>query len=271
MIMAVKNILGWIRWIWNNKINFLKLIDKHSQFIIAVATTIGVIFVVFQIDNIKYQNKVLESTLRQEYRPMANLSFIYRAYLPSSPPQEIFEDNKMAKDDSVFLSIYKYTNNGKGPLIVIGYISFVSYKRLEIHIEPLTKLIEKQSIIFDTIYSEKRFKPVFPSESDSSMVYHKMKSNRLEYYFYNLFLYKDQDNNLYGTIHLIYCRYKNNEDFKKGTEPAVIVINEYFYYFNKEEHIKLLNYVTNIEKKIKKRTPTAQHSLSEAIGKPPFK
>lgn len=255
----------------NKIIDFLDRIQSLSQFIIALLAVIGAVFIVVQIDKIKYQNKVLESTLRQEYRPMADLNFIYRAYLLSSPSQEIFEDNKMAKDDSVFISVYEYKNKGKGPLIIIGYISFVSDKRLEIHVKPLTEMIEKQSIIFDTLHSEERFKPVFPNESDTSKVYHKMKSNRLEYYFYNFLLYKDQDYNLYGTIHLIYCRYKNNEDFKKGTGPVVTVINEYFYYFNKEEHIKLLKHIKNTEKKIEKRMPTARHSLSDAISKPPFK
>ena len=61
------------------------------------------------------------------------------------------------------------------------------------------------------------------------------------HYFYSVFLYKDQNDNLLSTVHLEYFRY--NDPYMLNMDFNQVLHNNYFHSYTVEDHNNIYNLI----------------------------
>jgi len=214
------------------------------NFLLLITAIIGTIFIVCELKEIRKQNELTELALRQGDKPLgiATTDTLFKKVAPS-------------QRDTTFVLSKSLTNKGTGLLIYIGAFSFVAYKQQDFYKKSLIEIIRGKELFFDLYFNERRLTPFLPNETNYKILvgWENIRPNTLKY-FYSVFLYKDQDGNLYHTVHLDYYRYIGIK--------YLHLTNSFFKAYTPNEHNSLHNYFINYSVR-----DFEYHPIADAIGR----
>jgi hypothetical protein len=170
--------------------------------VLALIGAIGLIFLLSELKELRRQNAFTERSLRQTYRPIGVV-----VTDPADPRAlELLMQQSEDAVDKFSLGIpYYLMNYGQGVLSYVGRFSLLSTEELDFRNEFLNGHFKKVEV--DHYYSYARRSTILPYEK---MPVPEIKSTALfknipyeeKYFVYSLFIYEDQDGNLYDTEHL---------------------------------------------------------------------
>lgn len=181
------------------------IFQVFASYLLVIIGAIGVFFILEELNEIKEQNKALlnqnltlERTLRQSYRPLgvARHSWEEKELMivryPSSDTKE--------KDKITFQIVNELKNQGKGLLSSLGFVYFLSNELINFRDKFLNG--EIAGVNFDPLPTFARRTPLLPGETQITVAECENVPFERRYFLYILFLYEDQDGNLYDTEHL---------------------------------------------------------------------
>jgi hypothetical protein len=237
--------------------SYLK-VQAFSSLAIAIGTGLlaligagGLYFIVDELEAIHGQNVILESSIRESYRPIGIASDH-----PETDSMGIieFKYSKEKLDRFAFMKTYYFENNAEGVLVYIGQISFVDSTEIDFRSAILSGEIE--SVNVDLHYSHIRETPIFGKGKRNldRMITSIMWEDLIfseRYYVYVLFFYEDQNGNLYDTEHMDVYPFKKAEITGSYVIAAIDTAGplhrrERYHYYNKDERLKLVEALENI-------------------------
>lgn len=241
----------------NMSIRCLKYIIAWSTLAIAIFTGLGLYFLIDELTELRKQNGVLENTLQQSYRPLGVLvnednrtQYLYIYYMPA------IRNGKWS-----FSTQPKILNKGNGLLIYLGSLSCLMNKEIDFRNKLLSNEID--SINFDGMYSYSRRTPVFVDSSLGLKIVWENLDFEKEYFLYSLYLYEDQDGNLYDTERLDVMKFQDSI-ITKTTDSLTFTypkLDTEKCYFKQLYHKYTLTEKNNLIKAIANKN----HPLSEIL------
>lgn len=240
--MNVIKIIG--RFIKKYWIMFWKKINNtfknYSNLTTLIVALLGLIFLWYELVQFAEQNALTEHSMKQTYRPLGVIN-------PDTTKIVVYN---YAYTDSTIDSIYTFDriknlrNLGKGFLFFIGSFNFNSYNLLNMN-KNIIQIINQNNfeIFHDRVVKDFRLKLLLPGGQKSVDTQCKWENliSKKEYYLYSVFLYSDQDGNLYDTVHLDHLRYDKPFTIKEKSLPRLT--NEYFHEYTKEEQNEAKNFL----------------------------
>lgn len=178
---------------------------------LAVIGLVGLIFIVSELKELRRQNSYIESSVRQTYRPLG---------VVHCDPEQPGKVNLVAgytpefKDKFALAIPYYVRNYGPGLLSYIGRFSYLSSQSIDFRSRFLGGDIK--TVVVDAYYSYARRTTLLPYDADGvSRIETEAIFNNIrfedKYFVYSLFLYEDQQGNLYDTEHLTVIPFLNAE------------------------------------------------------------
>jgi len=247
-------VISWIKkkWWWIKK---KWCFNAFFNFLLVVATGLGVIIVRKELIQLTEQNEVLELTSKQTYRPLGIIEkkgYYYNFVHPDS--FDICPDKKEESEKYSYFGCRKrFYNRGNGLLLLIGWFTFSSEKEINFGSKSLIDNIEQDNVditkkvLFDIRHQEARLKELFPAQTDSVSIIYELTPDKTEYYNYTAFFYKDQNNNLYDTVDLEYWRFIKPVSFSDSVlTPKIDIHNNFFHSYDTTEHNKLYKIILPI-------------------------
>jgi hypothetical protein len=223
-----------------------KILPSIPNYVIAITGIVGLVLVMGQLIQLKNQNKTLERSLSQTYRPLGVARFSWEKpamVILGYPPMEAKEKDKISFDFEL-----KLKNKGKGLLSYLGSLSYLSQNEIAFRSELLNGEID--SVHFDGMYTYARESPVLPDEIFETYGGWKNIPFKKVYFLYVLFLYKDQDGNLFDTEHLNVLNFQDPISTEKGisakfdaTENNMSYMKETYNTYSMDEKLKLCNFL----------------------------
>lgn len=233
----------------NNFDKKITLSNAISNWALVLVGIIGFIFVLRQLNEFKKQNTTLESTFKQSYRPLGV------ARTSWDDPQLIivrYPDIKSkSKDKFSFLHEFKFKNLGMGTLFLYGYVSYLSTENIDFRKELLSGTLTK-AVQCDTFFQYGRRYPILINEPYTLPVEHPNVPFERQYFSYTMFLYEDQDGNLFDTVHLEVLNFKDpistpdglNTEFDDTKSPYM---TESYKSYSLEEKQLICNSLKNVD------------------------
>jgi hypothetical protein len=223
-----------------------KILPSIPNYVIAITGIVGLALVMRQLNQLKNQNKTLERSLSQTYRPLGVARFSWEKpdmFILTYPPMEAKEKDKIS-----FGFVLKLKNKGKGLLTYLGSLSYLSQNEIDFRRKFLNSEID--SVHFDGMYTYARGSPVLPDEIFETYGEWKNIPFKKMYFSYVLFLYKDQDGNLFDTVHLDVLSFQDPISTEKGisakfdtTENNMSYMKETYNTYSTDEKLKLCNFL----------------------------
>jgi hypothetical protein len=226
------------------------------SFLMVLISIGGLYLVIIELDNLKEQNKLLNSSLMQSYRPLgilrhkdsneSNKDLIIVNFIPTGSKEKIS-----------FIDSLDFINKGEGILFFTGFIYYLSDTTINFRKTFLNSGIS--NIKSDEIFTYTRNYPIEPREKTNIEIFFENIDIRKTYYLYVLAFYKDQDQNLYDTQQLtVLCL---EEPSKSG--------EKYIGKFNKKSpgamHENYHLYISNEREKLIKRTREIELPISDYL------
>lgn len=174
----------------------IKLFNEYSSSIIALATVIGLLLVIPQINEFNEQNELLKRTLVQSYRP---IGFITQINKPNTHIRVIGLPPEGKKDKFTFTYNQSIINEGSGLLVNIGHLYYISKEKINFRKNFLNHEYDSTEIKFDGRFDYSRRTTLLPKDTGHVVLRFDDISFEDEYNIYLLFFYEDQDGNLYDT------------------------------------------------------------------------
>lgn len=219
---------------------------------LALIGGVGLIFLISELKELRRQSSYIESSLKQTYRPLG--------YARSSPddPQLIIVETLWTSEslDRFSFSIeYNIYNHGHGVLCYIGSFFLATTEAIDFRQQLISGVLD--SVNVDGRYPFTRRETILP--------YDKSNVSRVgafalfqdvpfaeKYFVYNLFLYEDQEGNLYDTEHLDVLPFQEPriEDEKiqvrlDKTEPSTS--RETYHAYSLAERKKLVDAIRRLQ------------------------
>jgi hypothetical protein len=225
-----------------NKPNWTDKLSSISTFIMLIVSIFGICFVIDELNNLKEQNKLLNSSLMQSYRPLgilrhkdsneSNKDLIIISFIPTDLKEKIS-----------FVDSLDFVNKGEGVLFFTGFIYYLSDTTIDFRKIFLNSGV--YNIRNDEIFPYTRNYPIEPNGKTNIEIFLENIDMRKTYYLYILAFYKDQDQNLYDTQQLTVLCFK--EPIKSGEKyvgrfdkNSSGSMHENYHLYKSEEREKLI-------------------------------
>lgn len=187
-----------IQWLHDNATVFTGV----GTILLAVIGALGLFLVLNELSELRKQNGYLESSLKQTYRPLG-----YACSNARSPDSMLVLVGWTDKSLDRFSFEIDYTifNHGQGVLCYIGSFFYATTKPIEFRRQFMDG--ELDSVNVDSRYPFNRLETILPydkinvSKTSATVIFERVPFED-RYFAYTLFLYEDQDGNLYDTEHL---------------------------------------------------------------------
>lgn len=175
-----------------------------------VVAAIAVVFLIYELREMRKTSNATNRILKQSYRP---IGFPRTGEDPHDV--NIGYNRGRAKNLFNFGFQVRLTNKGVGPLVYIGSFSYLSESPKNLRDGFLKGDID--SVVFDKVYNELRGKTILPGDFfEWTRVEWEDKEFKPVYYSYTVFLYEDQDGNLYDTEYCLRLEFREPK-FKNET------------------------------------------------------
>jgi hypothetical protein len=180
--------------------------------ILAATSIVGLVYIMSELAELRRQNSYLERTMRQSYRPLGvtrykqddtTRTWILISYSRAS------KANKICIDGRPILR-----NVGDGMLYYIGTLSRRFSEEHDFRCELLKGEIDTVSI--DGVPSWERREAIMPGSELSVLFHLDNLDHEVLCYLYTLFLYEDQDGNLYDTERLDVLHFEKDVELVDG-------------------------------------------------------
>lgn len=206
---------------------------------IAVFTAAAAIFVVMELRELRFQNTVLERTLKQTYRPLGLVKFSHA----DLEVRELLVGPSDRIDRFGLGYTLRLKNKGEGLMLYIGTFSYASPVKMDFRQALLEGQID--TLQFDGRYEYKRRDPILvDQEVVTDKIFLSLPVSDI-LYVYSLYLYEDLDGTLYDTEHLDVLRFKIPSAMDSIPVPKFIsqgsVSVDRFHTYTSEERERLVN------------------------------
>jgi hypothetical protein len=169
---------------------------------LALIGIVGLIFLIGELKELRRQNAFIESSLRQTYRP---IGVVYTDPTDPRALELLMRQSEKTVDKFSFGISYYLFNHGLGVLSYIGRFSRLATEEVDFRTGFLNG--DFKTVDVDHYYSYARRSTILPYEKIpiaeiKTTAFFKDIPFEEKYFVYSLFLYEDQDGNLYDTEHL---------------------------------------------------------------------
>jgi len=198
------------------------LMTGLGTFTIAITGVFGYFLLKDELQSLQLQNSQTEMAISQGYRPLGVVRFEHDkpdVMKPSTSPGSTKDRFGLGYNLEIF-------NAGKGPLLFLGYLRYVSDVEIQFRNRLLTRQLD--SVVTDQMYTYSRLKPILVSEYTTVLSNWGELSFKRIYYLYSLFFYLDQDGNLYDTEHLDVWRFRALMQNDTARVPPIEEKGSYF-------------------------------------------
>lgn len=179
-----------------------RIVTSIATAALAIIGLVGLILILSELKELRRQNSYIESSLKQTYRPLG-----YARTSPDDPELIIVEAlwTSESLDRFSFSMEYNIYNHGHGVLCYIGSFFLATTEAIDFRQQLINAVLD--SVNVDGRYPFTRRETILPyDKSNISRVGAFALFQDLpfaeKYFVYNLFLYEDQEGNLYDTEHL---------------------------------------------------------------------
>ena len=221
--------------------NFLSV---APNWIVAIMAIVGTIGLLCELTQFRKQNETLEKTLKQTYRPVGVVRHNFND-ATGKIGVRFYEASDVGHFS--FIMYPKIKNFGQGILTYLGSLSYLATEFIPFREKLLNGEIDE--VKFDGLLFEARRYPLLPG-GDPYEVKVNWENIPYEnaYYLYILFLYEDQDGNLFDTEHLELLPI-TAERIAKGIRPKLDqespggILRETYNSYNDSERQKLCQFL----------------------------
>ena len=182
-------------------------ISTIATVIMATIALIGIILLIAELNQLRDQNVILNRSLTQTYRPVG-VAIRTRADTVNVPVKIQYQYHMEDRTDR-FSFFYKpvLTNYGGGILRYIGHIYYLSPEYIDFRSAFIGGSVLNPQ--FDGLSAYARGIPLGPGEKLPCILNLEDVSFADVYFLYCLFLYQDQEGNLYDTEHMVHLRFQD--------------------------------------------------------------
>lgn len=203
-----------------------------STAVIAGAAILGVILVKCELDQLQRQNTTLEETMRAAFRPVGVATYskdlgqkqVKLTYIPSSKPLKLS-----------FVTNHFLYNQGKGVLSYFGHVYYISKEEIDFRENFLAGLLD--GVEPDELAPVSRGMPIQPNDYAELRTRWVDVDFEQEYFLNILFIYSDQEGNLYDTEHVAYIAFGEKPKVAlDAIEPKLVAgfYKEMYHYYPPE-------------------------------------
>jgi hypothetical protein len=204
----------------------------------ALTAIIGLILILAQVNQLVLQNSYLESTIRQTYRPLGTVKYS----LSNNYENIKIKYASDAKPGRFTFGCDPYLyNKGRGVLLYIGAISFVAKNDTNFRWEFLNGHID--SIDFDGVPTYARGYPIRADEYLQVPFIHENLDLEKRYFVCVLYLYEDQEGNLYDTERMDVIDFGERPEVLSGNlipKLSSFSYRERYHYYSQGEKSKII-------------------------------
>lgn len=231
--------------------------------LLVVVGALGLILVLNELSELHKQNSYFESSLRQTYRPLG-----YARSSTDDPDKIIVGTSwtNQAVDRFSFGISYTIFNHGQGLMCYIGSFFLATTKPIEFRRQFIDGVLDRVNV--DGRYPFTRRETILPyyksniSKTDAAVLFEHLPFAE-RYFVYTLFLYEDQEGNLYDTEHLDVLSFE--KPYIEGEKIKVMLdknkpssIREIYHGYSIEERKKLIKAIRSL------RYPK-EHSIADFL------
>lgn len=232
---------------WNGVLGVTNVVMAVATVGILVTAIAGLCLVERELNELQRQNRALENTMRQTYRPLGAAS--YSKDLASRTVDLVPHGGKPGKLSFHYNLLL--SNRGKGVLSYIGCFSHVANDTLSFRAQVLAALLD--TVVFDYAYSYARWTPIQPDHYLEVHVGSFLNIDFEQHYFvYTLFLYADQDGELYDTERLDAITFEGEplstpEGLRPKPESVRSYSTEKYHFYTADEKQALLDMIDRFD------------------------
>jgi len=223
-----------------NKINWTDKVSAISNAVMVIITLLGAILILVELNVMQEQNKYLNRTLMQSYRPIGVMKYKPKDFLKPITINRIPTKNE---NEISFVYERNLINRGQGLLVFVGHIYYLTYQQIDFR---NIFINDGLNISFDTRYSYTRNEPLLPGDTIEIKTTFSNVRFKNSCFIYIISFYKDQDQNLYDTQNLTVIHFQTPVKYKSSQYIAQMdslkpgAISEDYHLYNNEERIKLI-------------------------------
>ena len=244
-----KVVLNWFNEISKKYKEFINALASLGTIALAIFTIILVYFIYHELTEFRKQTVITEKSFRQSYRPIGTIE------TKKAPFDSVVVDSTFnARDDRYIV------NKGNGVLLYIGFYRLITNIKINFWSKSLIENMKEMNISFeyenfDTRHEERRLIPITNGEKELFTIFFVNLPLITKYYLYSIFWYKDQENNLYETIHLDFVEYLGIAE-QDSSQSFNVIPNDFFHDYTIDEHNELYEMIS-----------LSGHPIAEFIGK----
>lgn|SRR5574341_265222 len=217
----------------------------------AIGSIIAAFYLKGELEELRRSNEIQVSAIRQTYRPLGLIEF-------TKPGWAYVRKATGSTADRIKIGVDKFLiNNGSGLMLYLGSFGYIGDSAIDLRKEFLNGKIN--SVISDEIQTDQRRVPL--RVSDTLVV--SLSSGDLpfkrKYYLNILYLYEDQNGDLYDTEHLDVLPFTEPkfeegrlEIHLEGFEKGLAITREQYHYYSQEEKEKLAKRLQEINSNLAK-------------------
>lgn len=180
-------------------------INLVSGAVVALTAIVGVSLLTAELRELRRQNQYLNRSLMQSYRP---LGVAIQTRDDGSRKTLVIHYTPCDKKDR-FSFVYQpvLTNRGQGLLSYVGHFYAISTSPKSLRATVLSGNIA--GVLFDDLVAEERRQPMLAGQTSVLSVAAESLPFESKYYLSIVFLYEDQDGNLYDTEHVVHLKFRD--------------------------------------------------------------
>jgi hypothetical protein len=236
-----------------------------ATIVMALGSVAALIFLRSEFVELREANEIAVSIGRQSYRPIGSVIFSHEN------PDLIVINYPKAKTADLFSfqCDQEIRNKGAGVLVYIGSLSYLSKSDLEFRKDFLNGKLNSvrvdDAVLADLYPYTSYLRRIGLGPTDKLRIFISWENIPFskQYFLYSLYLYEDQNGELYDTEHLDIFKFSEphvkDGQLKTKLQEGSAFIEKYNYYSN-EEKMKLIN-------RLKKLKSTMVNALSQTGSK----
>lgn len=204
----------------------ISILTLSAHFLLVIIGAVGVVLIKSELNKMDHQNKTLEKTLRQSFRPIASLKEEDK-HSGSNFKYTFKKPNKESPNKFSFYGEKKNKNIGNGIMLYIGSIYYISDELIDFRNKLLNSKLT--NLNFDGKHPHTRGDAVFPQGTYITYINFTDLDFKNEYYIYIIYFYQDIDGNFYDTVFMNSLPVKANPT-PNGLFPDIDYIKSKSYF-----------------------------------------